>query len=187
MLVTIHPHPSVRDAHKRAKCQQAGKRNTSGLSRDQRSTEGTVHDNVPYWIRYALEEKGPLQLRSIDSKSLLVQTTLFPAHGNPFNVRGLADGGCSRWAFIGKKLVQDHKLPTQPTPYPRTLFLADGKTADIITEYIILPISIGNHNEYCLLFVTNLADDTPVIFGLPWLKRHNPHINWATTSLTFNS
>lgn len=72
-------------------------------------------------------------------------------------------------------------------PRPRTLFLADGKTADIIVEYIILPISIGSHNEYCLFFVTNLADDTPVIFGLPWLKRHNPYINWTTMSLTFNS
>jgi RNase H-like domain found in reverse transcriptase/Reverse transcriptase (RNA-dependent DNA polymerase)/Integrase zinc binding domain len=102
-------------------------------------------------------------------------------------VKGLVDSGCSGRAFISKKLVQDHKLSTQPTPYPRTLFLADGKTADIITEYVILPVSIGSHNEHCLLFVTNLADDTPVIFGLPWLKRHNPYIDWATMSLTFNS
>jgi hypothetical protein len=83
--------------------------------------------------------------------------------------------------------VQYYKLPTQPTPHPRTLLLADGKTTDKITEYIILPVSIGNHNEYCLFFVTNLADNTPVIFGLPWLKRHNPYIDWAAMSLTFNS
>jgi hypothetical protein len=78
-------------------------------------------------------------------------------------------------------------LYTQPTPHPRTLFLADGKTADKINEYIILPVSIENHNEYCLFFVTNLADNTLMIFGLPWLKRHSPYIDWAAMSLTFNS
>jgi hypothetical protein len=96
---------------------------------------------MPYWIRYALAEKGPLQLRSIDSKSLLVQTTLFLAHDRSLNVRGLVDSGCSGRAFISKRFVQYYKLPTQPTPHPRTLFLADGKTADKITEYIILPVA----------------------------------------------
>jgi hypothetical protein len=83
--------------------------------------------------------------------------------------------------------VQYYKLSTQPTPHPRTLLLADGKMADKITKYIILPVSMGNHNEYCLFFIANLADNTPVIFGLPWLKRHNPYIDWAAMSLTFNS
>ena len=146
-----------------------------------------IENDIPIWIRYALAEKGPLQLRSIDSKSLLVQTTLFLAHNRLVTVRGLVDSGCSGRAFISKKFVQYHRLPTQPTPHPRTLLLADGRTADEIIEYTILPVSIGNHYEYCLFFITNLADETPIIFGLPWLKRHNPYINWAAMSLTFNS
>jgi hypothetical protein len=126
-----------------------------------------IENDIPIWIRYALAEKGPLQLRSIDSKSLLVQTTLFLAHNRLVAVRGLVDSGCSGRAFISKKFV--------------------GRTADKIIEYTILPVSIGNHYEYCLFFITNLADETPIIFGLPWLKRHNPYINWAAMSLTFNS
>ena len=123
----------------------------------------------------------------MNNKLLFIRTTLFPARHSPFNMRGLIDSGCSGRAFISKKLVETYQLPTQPTPYRRTLLLADGKTADTITEYAILPVIIGNHDEHCLFFVTNLADDTPVIFGLPWLKRHNPYIDWAAMSLTFNS
>jgi hypothetical protein len=46
---------------------------------------------------------------------------------------------------------------------------------------------IGGHEENCLFFVTRLSPDTPLIFGLPWLQRHNPTIDWAEMSLTFNS
>ena len=123
----------------------------------------------------------------MDSKSLLVQITLSLAHKNPLNEKGLIDSGCSRRAFLSNKLVRKHNLPTRRTPYPRTLLLADGRTTDVITHYTILPTSIGNHFEYCLFFITTLSDDTPVILGLPWLKHHNPQINWAAMSLTFNS
>ena len=144
-------------------------------------------NKTPYWICNILSEQGPVQLRSIDSKSLLVQTTLFLMQNTPLDVKGLVDSVCSRWAFISCKLITQYGIITQCMPSPCTLLLADGKVADIITEYAILPVSIGCHNEYCLFFITNLADDTPVIFGLPWLKWHNPYINWMNMSLTFNS
>ncbi|EAQ88892.1 hypothetical protein CHGG_05511 [Chaetomium globosum CBS 148.51] len=38
-----------------------------------------------------------------------------------------------------------------------------------------------------LFFVTDLSPETPVILGLPWLQRHNPAIDWASLSVTFNS
>ncbi|KAI1668823.1 reverse transcriptase [Pyrenophora tritici-repentis] len=67
------------------------------------------------------------------------------------------------------------------------MLLADGKAAGIISQYTILPVAMGDHEEHCLFFVTTLSSDTPVIFGLPWLQRHNPSIDWATMSLNFNS
>ena len=146
-----------------------------------------MEQKEPYWIRCLLAERDTMQLRSIDSKSLLVQTTLLPAHHQPTTVRGLIDSGCSGRGFIDEALVHRLNLPTYATPYPRTLLLADGKTASTITKYVVIPAAIGIHDENCLFFVTRLSNDTQVIFGLPWLKRHNPSINWFDMSLTFDS
>ncbi len=72
-------------------------------------------------------------------------------------------------------------------PSRRPLLLADGKPADTISEYTLIPCQIGDHQELGLFFVVNLAPDTPLILGLPWLRRHNPVIDWAALTLTFSS
>lgn len=57
----------------------------------------------------------------------------------------------------------------------------------MITEYVLVPVRTGQHEETALLFLTKLADATPVILGLPWLQRHNPSVDWTAMTLTFNS
>jgi hypothetical protein len=129
----------------------------------------------------------PLQLKTVDSKSLIVLSRLFPAHLN-ITIQALIDSGCSARAFCDRAFVQQNGITTTPTPYIRTLLLADGKEAESkIDQYFIAPIAIGNHEELCLFFVTDLSPDTPIILGLPWLQRHNPAINWTDLSLSFTS
>jgi hypothetical protein len=128
-----------------------------------------------------------LYLRSLDSKSLLIQTTIFPAQNVPITLTSLVDSGCSARGFIDRTFTKNNNLHTFPTPSRRPLLLADGKPADTISEYTLIPCQIGNHRELGLFFIANLARDTPLIFGLPWLRRHNPMIDWAALTLTFSS
>jgi len=102
-------------------------------------------------------------------------------------VTGLVDSGCSARAFVDRDFAKTHNITTKKTPKPRTLLLANGEVADTITEYFIAPVAVGLHEELCLFFLTKLSRDTPVIFGLPWLQRHNPTIDWTGMSLTFSS
>ena len=102
-------------------------------------------------------------------------------------VTSLVDSGCSGRRFVDRFFVKHHKLHVCPTPSRRPLLLADGRPSDVITEYIIIPCRIGSHHELAIFLVTNLAPDTPLIFGLPWLRCHNPIIDWETLSLTFAS
>jgi hypothetical protein len=88
---------------------------------------------------------------------------------------------------VDRSFIKHHKLPVHPTPSRRPLLLADGRPSDVITEYIITPCWIGNHHELAIFLVTNLAPDTPLIFGLPWLRCHSPIIDWETLFLTFAS
>jgi hypothetical protein len=159
---------------------------TSAHSRGRRSPEEQIR-YITEQIHHCLANQEPLRLRSIDSKSLVTQTTLFPAHQKPLHVKGLVDSGCSGRAFIDKLLVRTRGIQTHHLPYPRNLLLADGKVADRITEYVLAPTQIGHHLEPGLFFVTTLSKDTPVILGLPWLQRHNPQIDWTGMELFFNS
>ena len=143
-------------------------------------------EQQPYWIRSILSAEGPLHLRSVDSKSLLVHTRLHLAHSN-VSTQSLVDSGCSGCAFIDRSLVQKYKIPTYPMPVERPLLLADGHASDTLTRYCILPITVGDHQEICLLYVTKLAANTPIILGLPWLKKHNPSIDWTSMSMRLDS
>lgn len=61
----------------------------------------------------------------------------------------------------------------------------DGRLISLVThqtEPFTLIIS-GNHCELIQPFViTSLLN--PVVLGCSWLKRHNPHIDWSTLTIT---
>ncbi len=40
----------------------------------------------------------------------------------------------------------------------------------------------GNHHEHTELFVIS-SPLAPIVLGLPWLKTHNPHIDWPTCTI----
>src|SRR5436190_7735425 len=64
--------------------------------------------------------------------------------------------------------------------------MGDGKIGDTITEYVLVPTTVGDiHSEVALFYVAEI--ESPVIFGLRWLQRHNPRVNWETMELTFGS
>ena len=112
---------------------------------------------------------------------------LFPAQLNVIT-KTLVDSGCSARAFCDRGFVRKHNIKTAPTPYRRTLLLADGREASSeIDQYFVAPLAIGNHEELCLFFVTDLSPETPLILGPPWLQRHNPAIDWMNLSLSFIS
>ena len=100
---------------------------------------------------------------------------------------GLIDSGCSARAFADRDTVSRYNIEILPLPRPRALLLVDGKPADTITHYFTSPIAMGDHWELCLFFLTTLSKNTPLIFGLPWLQRHNPSINWSQMSIAFTS
>ncbi len=167
--------------------QHAGKRITSRQCRVERSLGKTPTTLLPLWIRRIVNDDNPLTLKTIDSKSLLIQTMLTPAHAPPVKTNSLVDSGCSARGFADRKFCKDNNIPTLLLPKPRLVLLADGKAASKITDYFVTKIAVGNHTETCVFFVTTLTADNPIILGLPWLQRHNPTIDWRSMSITFQS
>jgi hypothetical protein len=84
------------------------------------------------------------------------------------------------FAFLVK-----HRLPARRLQHPKPPFLADGILSSWITHTTELRLRIGDHEEPLLFYITNLAKENPVILGLPWLRLHNPTVDWGTLRLTF--
>jgi hypothetical protein len=84
------------------------------------------------------------------------------------------------FAFLVK-----HRLPSRRLYRPRPLYLADGVLSSWITHTTELRLKIGDHIEPLTFFITNLAKENPVILGLPWLRLHNPIVDWGSLRLTF--
>ncbi|MDB5911256.1 MAG: hypothetical protein JWP34_5373, partial [Massilia sp.] len=87
---------------------------------------------------------------------------------------------------MSRKLARDLQAPTFKTPYNIPVALADGKTRDSVTEYTVLNTTTGtNHHEQALFLLLDI--ESPVIFGIPWLRQHNPQIDWAEMTVSFKS
>jgi hypothetical protein len=84
--------------------------------------------------------------------------------------------------------VIENNLPTKTLMTPFTISLADGSTSEqIIEETTTIDTTIGdNHQEQLTCHITK-ALTQPIILGLDWMKKHNPHINFDSLGINFNS
>jgi hypothetical protein len=75
--------------------------------------------------------------------------------------KALVNSGALARGFINHSLIQNLRIPTYKTPYIRTLMLAnDRAAAEKITNYVILPMRIGNYYKNALFFVTKFSQKT---------------------------
>lgn len=86
--------------------------------------------------------------------------------------------------FIDSNLVSQAGIPTEILSSPTDALSLDSNLLTHITHRTI-PLSLivsGNHRETIQFFVIS-SPHSPLVLGLPWLRLHNPHINWVTSSI----
>src|SRR5271167_1117806 len=100
----------------------------------------------------------------------------------------MIDSGCSEnvidscFAFLFDPLALARK------PHPLRLTMADGQisTGGMVTHELAASITLGPHQETLTFDVTKLQS-YPLMLGIPWLKLHDPWIQWSQHRITFNS
>jgi len=100
--------------------------------------------------------------------------------------RGLVDSG-SQGSCIQRELSKDALTTHKLKPSPTVMVMADGNQspAGPITHHDITTICIAGHEEQVALDVASLSH--PLIIGMPWLRKHNPHIDYHADTMTFRS
>ena len=82
--------------------------------------------------------------------------------------------------FIDSSFIAQSHIPSELLPPA-----LDGRLLARITHRTV-PVSLllsGNHHETISLYIIP-SPTSPLVLGLPWLKLHNPHIDWSTSSIT---
>ena len=103
-------------------------------------------------------------------------------NGGKENVdKALIDSGAAG-NFINRSTVHKYKIPAKRLQKPIQLSNADGtKNIDgTVKTYVESNLGIGTEKE--TLLVTSLGKED-VILGMPWLKKHNPRIDWEKGEL----
>ncbi|OMH83482.1 hypothetical protein AX774_g3012 [Zancudomyces culisetae] len=107
----------------------------------------------------------------------------------PIQVDCLIDRGSSE-NFIDINVAKKLKLLPSPLDIPFSIESIDGNmlsTTGINHAYNDIKISIGNGHTETINLHPIQSVHGHVILGMPWLKKHNPSINWDTFDILFNS
>src|SRR5438045_9222854 len=122
-----------------------------------------------------------------NNNAILVQTYLSSLR-NPLSPVSLVDTGSTAPAFVDEdSLMKKYNITTKKLLTPKPLCLADGLPSGLITQYFTVLMTIGHHMESMLFYVTKLSPSTPVILGMPWLRKHNPRPDFTALGLKFDS
>ena len=90
--------------------------------------------------------------------------------------------------FINQQFCIQHQFPVRRLNQPRDIFIIDGKSSSVgpMIHESVIAMDIGSHREQIRFQVANLIKHEAIL-GMPWLKKHNPTINWDKEQILFNS
>jgi len=121
-----------------------------------------------------------------DKDHIMVQIQL---HGEKQSVtiNAMIDSGATE-DFVDREVCNKHRIKMIKAKNPREIYLADGKPSGMgpVTHLTKVPMDISSHRELATFQVANLQKHE-VILGMPWLREHNPTIDWNDKRITFNS
>ena len=110
-------------------------------------------------------------------------------HGNQgtVTINAIIDSGATE-DFIDQEICDEHRIKTVKATNAREIYLTDGKPSAMgpVTHIAKVPMDINSHRKFATFQVANLQHHE-VILGMPWLKEHNPTINWNEKKITFDS
>lgn len=86
--------------------------------------------------------------------------------------------------FIDEDFAKQHNIVGIPLKTQIRIFNANGTKNKIgkVTHYAPIKTRIGEQIIDTNIYISGLGKDK-LIFGLPWLKKHNPKINWEKGSM----
>lgn len=101
-------------------------------------------------------------------------------------IRALFDSGADA-TIINRRIVERYHIPTTPLPRPIRFRNADDSvnTIGTVTHRIEANMIIRGHSLPTNFYVADLGRDDAIL-GIPWIRRYNPKVDWATGHFEFD-
>ena len=124
---------------------------------------------------------------SLDRNHLVITCTLTDGT-NKIRTHALIDCGATGYAFIDEDFAHHHQLPLHKLKTPHDLEVINGRpiSSSTITHMAEAQLTISNHHEQLPIFITRLSH-YPLVLGIPWLRRHDVAVRFASNSVLFDS
>jgi hypothetical protein len=89
--------------------------------------------------------------------------------------------------FIDKEYAEWNGIPLKEKRVPQRVLAVDGRevASGPVTHDAMVELTINNHHETIRIHCITIGN-SPIIIRLPWLKRHNPNIDWREGWVTFD-
>jgi hypothetical protein len=93
-------------------------------------------------------------------------------------------------SYMSLEIVERIHLCTKEKKEPYELALVNGKTKRdndgmVTKETLVFSMTINEHTENTKLDITQLGNHE-IILGMPWIKKHNPVIDWVKGTISFD-
>ena len=121
-----------------------------------------------------------------DKNSFLLSTDILPKEKDEtIEMKALLDCG-ARGIFLDQNFARKHNIKATKLEQPIRARNVDGtdNKQGTIHYYTDLYIKIGDRTFLERFYITGLGNQK-IILGLPWLRKHNPEINWDKGTVTW--
>jgi hypothetical protein len=90
--------------------------------------------------------------------------------------------------FVDKNYAQKIQIPMDEKKVPCRVLAVDGRevTSRPVTHDTMVELIVNDHCEKIKLHCITIGN-SPIIVGLPWLRKHNPTIDWKKGKVIFDS
>jgi hypothetical protein len=89
---------------------------------------------------------------------------------------------------IDKKYAEQVGIPLDKKKIPQRVLAVNGRevASSPVTHDTTVELTTNNYQTMIKLYCITISN-SPIILGLPWLKKHNPKINWREGKVMFDS
>jgi hypothetical protein len=132
---------------------------------------------------YIISSVGPYQR----DENIILKVIIWGSNNKGHITMAIVDCGAME-NFIDKEYVEWNGIPLKEKKVPRRVLAVDRRevASGPVTHDAMVELTINNHHETIRLHCITIGN-SPIIVGLPWLKRHNPNIDWREGRVIFDS
>jgi predicted aspartyl protease len=119
-------------------------------------------------------------------EKIILKVTMRGHDNNEHHTTVMVDCGATE-NFIDERYAKQNNIPLRRKAIPHRVLAVDGwEVANgLVTHDALVDLTINNHYETIRLHCITIGN-SPIIVGLPWLRKHNPNIDWKEGRVTFD-